>query len=179
MKILHLRKQLLAFFMPGCLIGVLDLNLLAKKYVAEPGIFSEYFLDQFQTVKIVAEEYVWYLLRLRVLPFLVLLALSMTKMRRIGAVLFLVWTGMSAGILISTSVLSMGIRGSFLCIAGILPQFLLYIPAYLVLLWYCWSYPQTQWNRQKTVFVLTALAVGILLEIYVNPVLMRAFLSTL
>ena len=38
---------------------------------------------------------------------------------------------------------------------------------------------QNQWNRQKTVFVLTALAVGILLEIYVNPVLMRAFLSTL
>lgn len=47
MKILHSKKQLLALFMPGFLLGVLYVNLLAKKYVAEPGIFSEYFLDQF------------------------------------------------------------------------------------------------------------------------------------
>lgn len=179
MKILHSKRQLLALFMPGFLLGVLYVNLLAKKYVAEPGIFSEYFLDQFQTVKIEPGEYLWYLLRLRILPFLAVLALSMTKMRRVTAALFLLWTGMSAGILISTAVLSMGIRGSFLCLAGVFPQFIFYIPAYLILLWYCWAYPKSPWNRQKTVFVLTALAVGILLEIYVNPSVVRAFLSTL
>ena len=179
MKILHSRKQLLALFMPGFLLGVICVNLLAKKYTAERGIFSEYFLNQFQTVKIVAREYLWYLLRLRLLPFLALLALSMTRMRRVAAALFLIWTGISAGILISTSVLSMGIRGSFLCMAGIFPQFSFYIPAYLILLWYCWSYPQSRWNRQKTLFVLMALALGILMEIYVNPSIVRAFLSTL
>lgn len=165
--------------MPGFLAGVLCVNLLTKRYTAELGIFSEYFLDQFQTVKIVAKEYLWYLLRLRLLPFLAVLALSMTKMRRAAAALFLIWTGISAGILISTAVLSMGIRGSFLCIAGIFPQFIFYIPAYMILLWYCWAYPGSQWNRQKTLFVVTALAVGILLEIYVNPSIVRAFLSTL
>ena len=179
MKILHSRKQLLALFMPGFLLGVICVNLLAKKYTAEPGIFSEYFLNQFQTVKIVAREYLWYLLRLRLLPFLALLALSMTRMRRVAAALFLIWTGISAGILISTSVLRMGIRGSFLCMAGIFPQFIFYIPAYLILLWYCWSYPQSRWTRQKTLFVLMALALGILMEIYVNPSIVRAFLSTL
>lgn len=179
MKILRSRKQLFALFMPGFLIGVLCVNLAAKRYTAEPGIFSEYFLNQFQTVKIVAREYLWYLLRLRLLPFLAVLALSMTKMRRVTAALFLIWTGISAGILISTAVLSMGIRGSFLCIAGVFPQFIFYIPAYLILLWYCWSYPRSQWNRQKTLFVVTALLLGILMEIYVNPSIVRAFLSTL
>lgn len=179
MKILHSRKQLFALFMPGFLLGVLCVNLLAKRYSAEPGIFSDYFLNQFQTVKIVARDYLWYLLRIRILPFLTVLALSMTKMRRAAAALFLIWTGISAGILISTAVLSMGIRGSFLCIAGIFPQFVFYIPAYLILLWYCWSYPGSRWNRQKTLFVVMALAMGILMEIYVNPSIVRAFLSTL
>ena len=56
MKILHTRKQLLVFFMPGFLLGIIYVNLIAKKYMAEPGIFSEYFLEQFETVKIQAGE---------------------------------------------------------------------------------------------------------------------------
>lgn len=72
-------RHLLAFFMPGFLFGVVYVNLIAKEYIAEPGIFSDYFLNQFQTAKIAAEEYFWYLFRLRVIPFLVLLGLSFTK----------------------------------------------------------------------------------------------------
>lgn len=179
MKIFHTRKHLLAFFMPGFLFGVIYVNLIAKNYIAEPGIFSDYFLSQYQTVKVTAEEYIWYLIRLRVVPFLVLLGLSFTRARKIAAVLFLVWTGISGGILISTAVISMGIKGSLLCIIGVFPQFVFYIPAYLILIWYCWSYPKNRWNRQKTVFVSLAVSVGMALEIYVNPSLVRAFLSTL
>ena len=165
--------------MPGFLLGIIYVNFIAKKYIAEPGIFSDYFLEQFQNIRIDAGEYIWYLLRLRLLPFLVLLGLSFTRAGKISAVLFLVWTGLSGGILISTAVLSMGIKGSLLCIAGILPQFIFYIPAYLVLLWYCCNYPQNRWNRQKTVFVFLMLAVGMILEIYVNPPLVRAFLHVM
>ena len=59
--------------MPGFLFGVIYVNLIAKNYIAEPGIFSDYFLSQYQTVKIEAEEYIWYLIRLRAVPFLALL----------------------------------------------------------------------------------------------------------
>ena len=179
LKIFQTKRHLLAFFMPGFLFGVVYVNLIAKKYIAEPGIFSDYFLNQYQTAKIAAEEYFWYLFRLRVFPFLVLLGLSFTKMRKIAAVLFLVWTGISGGILISTAVISMGIKGSLLCIVGILPQFVFYVPAYLILIWYCYSYPKSQWNRQKAVFAALAVSVGMILEIFVNPSLVRAFLSTL
>ncbi len=179
MKIFRSRKQLLAFFMPGFLIGIIYVNFVAKKYVAEPGIFSDYFLQQFQNTRIDGGEYIWYLIRLRLFPFLALFGLSCTKARKISAVLFLMWTGMSGGILISTAVLSLGIKGSMLCIVGIFPQFIFYIPAFLVLLWYCCSYPQTRWNRQKTVFVVLMLALGMILEMYVNPVLVRAFLAVM
>ena len=73
----------------------------------------------------------------------------------------------------------MGIKGSLLCLVGLFPQFVLYIPAYVVLLWYCYTVPHTRWNRQKTIFVSLAMSVGIILEIYVNPIIVKAFLSVL
>ena len=97
--------------------------------MGEPGIFSTYFLEQYQSVDIVAGEYLWYLIRVRVIPFLVLSGLALTKARKAAAVLFLVWTGISGGILISLAVIDMGIKGSILCITGMLPQFIFYIPA--------------------------------------------------
>ena len=160
MKMFRTGKQLLAFFMPGFLLGIIYVNFIAKKYMSETVIF-------------------WYLLRLRVLPLLVLGGLSMTKARRISAALFLVWTGITGGILISDAALNMGIRGSILCVVALLPQFLLYVPAYLVILMYCWMAPGSRWNRQKTVFVVLTMSAGILLELYVNPVLLKIFLSAL
>ena len=150
MKIFHSRKQFLVFFMPGFLLGIVYVNFIARKYMAEPGIFSDFFLG-----------------------------LSLTKAGKVSAALFLVWTGISAGILISAAVLNLGIKGSILCLVGLFPQFLLYIPAYVVLLWYCYTVPQTHWNRQKTIFVSLAMSVGILLEIYINPIIVKAFLSVL
>ena len=130
MKILHTRKQLLMFFMPGFLAGILYVNLIAKQYVAQPGIFSDYFLNQFGTVKIVMREFIWYLIQLRILPFIVLLMMSFTKFRKITVILFLIWTGISSGILISTAVLRMGIKGSLLCIVGTVSYTHLYAPGY-------------------------------------------------
>ena len=65
MKVFHVKKQLAALFMPGFLIGIIYVNFLAKKYVAAPDLFSEYFLDQFRGVQIDEKEYLWYLLRIR------------------------------------------------------------------------------------------------------------------
>lgn len=179
MRIFHTRKkQFLVFFMPGFFLGIIYVNFIARKYMAEPGVFSDYFLDQFTTAQIDVREYLPCLLRLRLSPLLALAALSFTKVRKPAAVLFLVWTGFSGGVLISSAAAGLGIRGTLLCVTALLPQFLCYIPAYLILLWYCYSAPRTQWNRQKTIFLVLAMSVGIILELYVNPVLVRAFLST-
>lgn len=179
MKILHTRKRMFAFFMPGFLLGIIYVNLIVKQYNAEPGIFSDHFLEQYAAVEIVAREYILYLARIRILPFLLVLGLSFTKLRKVSALLFLLWTGFSSGMLLSMAILSMGIKGSILCIIGVLPQFLFYIPAYVVVLWFCCSYPGSRWNQQKTIFVVLAMMVGMILEAYVNPLLVKWFLGTL
>lgn len=179
MKILHTRKQLFVFFMPGFLLGILYVNLILRKYTADPGIFSDYFLKQYQSASVVAQEFIWYLVRVRFVPFLFLLGLAFTKVRKISSIAFLAWTGFSSGMLLSMAVLDKGIKGSLLCLVGIFPQFLLYIPAYMVAIWYGYTYPQNKWNTQKSVFVGLAMVVGVILEAYVNPMLMQAFLGTL
>ena len=92
---------------------------------------------------------------------------------------YLLWTGMSGGILLSEAVAELGMKGSILCVAGLFPQFLFYVPAVLVLLRFCWNYPQNQWNRQKTFFVCGLFLIGIFLESCLNPWLIQQIVNIL
>lgn len=57
--------------------------------------------------------------------------------------------------------------------------FSFYIPVYVVILWYLYTYPSIRWNMTKTIFVLLAFAVGMIMEGYVNPVFMKIVIKTL
>lgn len=168
-----------SFFMPGFLAGILYVNLTAGQEWAESGIFSEYFLKQYATVEMNVPEYLLYLAQIRLLPFLILTAAAFTKFRKIAAGGFLMWTGFTAGMVLTMGAFNMGIKGVLLCIVGVLPHFLLYIPAYVVLLWFALTTPRNRWNRQKTIFVVLAMGMGLVLEGYVCPLLMQWYLGTL
>ena len=112
--------------------------------------------------------------------FFLMLFLAMgIRIRKIVAAFFLLWTGMSGGILLSEAVAELGIKGSILCVAGLFPQFLFYVPAVLVLLRFCWNYPQNQWNRQKTFFVCGLFLIGIFSESCLNPWLIQQIVNIL
>ena len=119
MKKFHTGKRILTLFMPGFLFGIIYTNFIARQYVAEPEVFSDYFLQQFLQTRIVAQEFIWYVLKVRAIPFAVLLGLAFTKMRKMTASLFAIWTGISGGILLSIAVTELGIRGSIFCLLGI------------------------------------------------------------
>ena len=104
MKKFHTGKRILTLFMPGFLFGIIYTNFIARQYVAEPEVFSDYFLQQFLQTRIVAQEFIWYVLKVRAIPFAVLLGLAFTKMRKMTASLFAIWTGISGGILLSIAV---------------------------------------------------------------------------
>ncbi|WP_251389478.1 stage II sporulation protein M [Mediterraneibacter agrestimuris] len=179
MKTLQTKKRMFAFFMPGFLLGILYVNLIAGQYLAESGIFSEYFLKQYALAEVTAPEYIVYLAGTRLFPFLVMTGLIFTRARRIAAGIFLVWTGFLGGMLLTMAAFSMGVKGIILCIVGVMPQFILYIPAYVVLLWYAMTVSISTWNRQKTVFVVLMMTMGIVLEAYINPLFLQVFLKTL
>lgn len=176
-KTFQTRKQMFALFMPGFLCGILYVNFALKQYMTDMGIFNLQFLEQYTGTEFVAKEYLLYLTGIRLLPFGILTGLVLTRMRRIISFVFLAWTGFSLGTLLTMAVFYMGLKGIVFCIAGIFPQFLFYIPAYVVVLWYGMTYPQSRWNHQKTIFVIGMMLTGLILEAYVNPVFVKMIFS--
>lgn len=179
MRIQESRKHFILYYMLGFFIGILYANLLSKDYITSMGILNEYFLNQYRADEINTVEYLWYIVRIRLFPVTILGALGCTKLRKGIAAAFLLWTGFSSGLLFTAAVMKMGVKGIILCLLALVPHFFFYIAGYLALLWYFYTYPQTRWNLSKTVAFLLLLFVGILLECYVNPVIMQMFISTL
>lgn len=171
------RHYLVVFYMLGFFCGILYANFIARSYITMTGIFHEYFLNQYSQMKIENTDYLCYLFRWRLSPFAMLAFAGFTRAKKAAAVGCLLWTGFSAGVLAVAAVLRMGAGGMILCLIGLFPQLFFYIAGYMVLLWYLYSYPRTQWNTGKTFFVIVMMVSGMLTEAYLNPGIVRWFMK--
>lgn len=126
-------RKFLLFFMTGFVAGVLFSNLLGRQYADYAGLLSEYYLNRYKYMEIVREQLFFYLLRERMVPVLFLLLLSLTSCGRAAVYLFLAWQGFSFGTLLTISILKFAGKGILLCATGMLPQYLFYVPAFLML----------------------------------------------
>lgn len=179
MKIQQGKTQFLIFYMSGFLAGILYANMMSDGYLESYGVFSEYFLRQFQITEIIPEEYLAYLLHIRIVPLGILFVAGCTKWKRIVAVSVLLWTGFASGIVLTAGILRLGAAGIAICAAGVFPQIFFYIPAALVYLWYLYLSPQVRWNGGKSIFIGGMFLAGVVLEAYVNPVCLKAVIRLL
>ena len=178
MKVQEIKKYFVLFYMFGFLAGILSANFIAGEYLADLGIFHEFFMEQYMQTPIDNSEYFWYLLRLRITPLVILGLAGCTKFRKAAVLLFLMWTGLLSGLILTVAVMQRGFGGILLCL-GVLPQLPLYTAGYLILLWFLFCYPKRTWSAVKTICFFLFMAVGLILECTVNPVLMRMFLSSI
>ena len=172
MKIQEVKKIICIIFMFGFFTGIIYLNIFAKSYLVSMNVFDQYFLEQYSGSSLNTSEYIWHIIKLRMFPVVFLSILTATNFRRIAGSVFLIWTGFSSGVILTTAVFKLGIKGILLCIVGILPHFICYITAMLILLMYLFHYPNTRWNGTKTVYIILFMLLGIITESYINPVLM-------
>lgn len=162
-------RKILFIFMLGFFCGILYTNMISEGYVMVTNVFHENFLREYSNLHLVSWEYMMYLTRKRLLPLLFLAVAGVTKGRKPMAILFVSWTGFSAGVLAVTAVLRMGSAGMLFCIAALFPHFLFYIISYFMILWYLFGYPKISWNRTKTIFIAFMYFTGIVSEAYLNP----------
>lgn len=179
MKVHQSKAYITAFCMLGFFGGILYANFISNQFFSTSGIFSEYFLSQYPSIEIVPEEYILYILQIRLTPLVFLGLLGQTKVRKMIIAIFLFWTGFSGGILIVSAIFRLGIKGILLFIIGIMPQFIFYILGYMVVIWYFYTYPMSKWNYSKTLFLCCMLFFGVITEVYVNPILMKMFIRTI
>ena len=166
-------------FMAGFIGGILFANLTVRDYVTTSGIYNPYFLKQYAQSDIQAGEYILYLCGIRLIPLALIALLGQTRVRRILSIVVFACAGFSAGTIVCAGILNMGIQGIVFWVIAMVPQFLFYAFAYLIVLWYFFTVPQSRWNLGKTLFVLLFMAAGLITEAYVNPILMQMFLDTL
>lgn len=179
MKIQGEQKYVLLAGMAGFLLGICSANLWMRQYVLDIGIFNQYFLEQYSRTDIVYEEYLWYLLKSRGIPLMILLAAAGTRYRKIAALLTMLWLGFSSGLVICTAIVKLGAKGIVLAATAIVPQGLFYAMAGILLFRYMLEYPMTRWDAGKSIRLGLFMAAGIITECYVNPMLVGLFLKTI
>lgn len=179
MKVQNYKKYLMLFCVTGFLAGILYANMGTRDYIAAMGIFDKYTLNQYAQTELLVQEYFWYLLPIRMVPFLCMILLGQLRIRRVAVAGFLVWTGFLSGMLVTSAIMKLGIKGVLFCMAAIFPQGIFYVTGYGILLWYLYLYPQMRWNLTRTIGVLVTMGVGILLECYANPFFLKMFIKTI
>lgn len=104
-------RVVILIYMIGFLLGIVYMNMSAGEYISSMGIFNRNFAEQFQKADIKGVQYLGYLVRLRVLPAIILALIGMTRFRRIGSTVFLVWTGILCGVYFTCAVMNHGVSG--------------------------------------------------------------------
>lgn len=166
-------KLFLGIVFIGFVLGILYTNLLASDYLAMTGVFSGYYLQAFAQTEVTMTECLPYIMKVRLLPLALLLLLAYSRINKVVVIIFLWWTGFLWGIYMSLGIAQLGFKGILFCLAGMFPQMIFYIPAYIIVLIFVYRCPESCWNALKVGVLVLCLISGIILECQVNAQIMK------
>lgn len=171
--------------------GILLMNFGSEYFLNENGIFGSASLNRIQYLEIDNSSFFRYVLRQRLQPALLLGLFSTTCFGIAAIYLCIVRQGVLIGMMITAAMIRFGAKGILLILAGLFPQQLLLVPAYIMLLCWCYQnccflyYPEKcsrfscrsrkkQYLHQTATLLWIAgvLIIGCVLEGYVNPILL-------
>lgn len=186
-------KNLLPVFCAGILAGILVLNIGKSTFADSTGLFDEYILSGMKYMTVDGSALFYYVLRKRMLLLLIMAVLATTYLGYAVCVGAAAWCGMATGTYLSVLILRYGLKGIVLAAVGVFPQYLIYIPAVVLMLGWCESVYRAIYARGSgadvtdKVFWMKKLgrlgligaiaALGCLLEGYVNPRLLIGYLK--
>lgn len=184
-------NKFISLFCIGFLIGIIIGNFLIPQAGGEAGIMSAYFLDKFEYMEIEYSSLFMYILNERMKIYITLVIFGVTVFGCVLAYGYTAWLGISTGAFMSICILRMGIIGIVVGLVSLLPQYLIYVPVYVFLLWrirengQMLNFSMTKKEKQRMwikyfimMFVAgVILVLGIFLESNVNPFLMKKILK--
>ncbi len=184
MRQLEGRHLMLILFGLGVLFGTVLANLLAGRYLPTLAELAKDVGECLNGFAGQANGYFSYLIKIRVLPLLILWASLFTAYSMECFCLVSVWYGLCTGAVISGAVLLYGAGGIWLFLAMIFPQYIAYGLIFLHLSAKCERSALTRSARSvravqlseelSTVLLVAVLfLLGVLLETYLNPILLR------
>lgn len=179
MRIQELKKCVALLLFLGFVGGIIFTNFCLVDYVAEMGILTNIFVDNYRTTQINLMEYAFYLIKMRVLCFVCLLVCSGTKVKNLCFFIFSLWTGFGLGIIFTSASIKMGLRGIIFCILTLMPHYPLYWMGFLIIFNNGNAINKEGMDIVKIVAVGFLLMAGIILEALVNPVIVQFATGTI
>lgn len=186
-------RRLLPVFCIGIIGGILIMNLGKSIFLKETGLFDESVLYRMKYMSLDGNAFFYYVLRKRMLALILAAILATTYLGYVLCMGTAVWCGMSVGVYLSALFIRYGIKGMALALVGIFPQYLLFVPAILMLLGWCEGLYRAIYSRSGVMeaegrsFVIKKLGwlgaiagiviAGCFLESYVNPALLIGYLK--
>lgn len=176
---LPFRQQLFIDFLSCFLVGIILANFMGADSFQKNGSLTRYYLKQFQYADIQLQELLWHVGCERLTLFFILLIPMMIPKGRIMHGLFVAWSGFAYGYFCVMSISAFGMKGLLLCLLALFPQFCVYVPVYLGLVELSvHRRTYSSWRGITAVFIfLIILIVGILLESYINPLILQKMLK--
>lgn len=163
------RNQLLMILLVvGFFIGIIYENIGGSIQ-----LFQTESLEKYINSPLNRSEYLFYILKTRLLFLLALFFLWNFKWRRIVILFFSTCCGFFLGRILVSAILLQGIKGLVLCVGMLFPHMLFYLFAYLMLILHLYHNRRRQWNRLKTMVFLLVFVLGIYCEVYINPYIVK------
>lgn len=166
------------------------MNLGNELFLSEAGIFSTAAINRLKYIEIDSGSFLKYVLKNRIGEGAALILLSSTGIGLIAVHFCIVWQGVLAGMTITAATIRFGIKGLLLILGSVFPHQLLLIPAYIMLLGWCYencsrgrasdqyAVPYYRSRKQQLLrqgimllWIWMVILIGCILESYVNPIL--------
>ena len=186
------RLPLLPVFLVGILAGIFIMNMGKGILLENTGLLDEYALYHMKYMTVNGNALFYYVLRQRMGTLIIMAVSATTYLGLVVCLGMTFWYGMAAGAFLSALVIRYGMKGILFALTGVMPQYLLYVPAMLALLFWSESlcrsiyFRNTAYGEENTalpkrllrltIISLTVLA-GCFLESFVNPHLLSGLLK--
>ena len=192
-------------FLTGFFLGTVIMNMGKSILLEKTGLLDEYTLYHMKYMTINSNALFYYVLRQRLGTLLVMAVFATTYLGLAVEIGVVLWYGLAGGSFLSALIIRYGLKGVLFAVTGMIPQYLLYVPAMVLLLFWCENVCRSIYFRhtvyaendghgirrnipllqKKTpiirLLLLGGIAVlvimGCMLESYVNPFLLSGLLK--
>lgn len=189
-----MKRFVLPVFCAGLLAGLLIMNFGKSVLLDNTGFFDAYTMYRIRDMSVDQNALFYFVFRKRILGIVAMAVLSTTYLGLAACLGGVFWYGMSAGAFVTALALRYGIKGILLAVVCLLPQYLVYVPALLFFLRWAEEVYRGIYSRSGGAFaaedksflvkksgqliaVLSAFAIGCLMEAYINPMLLVGYLK--
>lgn len=181
------RLPLMTIFTVGLFAGIILMNVGKSILLENTGLLDEYTLYHMKYMTVDGKALFYYVLKERMGQLVLLAVFSTTYLGLAvcGGMTF--WYGICGGAFLATAVMRYGVKGILLVVVGIFPQYLVYVPAMIIMLFWCQKLYRTIYleraelsiTRQllQLLGIAAAFVLGCMLESFVNPYLFKGFLQ--